>query len=88
MATTSFLYHAQGLQGYQHLRTEYGGGFETHHIERHPRKRRCGGCGARWSELVFDGAWRCCTTEIGRGSMPEGAALSFGSPPISAFRGG
>ncbi len=57
MATTSFLYHAQGLQGYRHIRTEYIGGREAHHIELNPKKRRCGGCGARWSQLVFDGAF-------------------------------
>lgn len=57
MATTSFLYHAQGLQWYRHLRTEYSGGFEAHHIELNPKKRRCAGCGARWWELVFDGAF-------------------------------
>ena len=56
MATTSFLYHAQGLHGYRHIRTEYRGACEVHHIELHPRKRRCAGCGARWPHLVLDGS--------------------------------
>ena len=57
MATTSFLYHEQGLQGYRHIRTQYGGGFAAHHVELHPKKRRCGGCGAPWWRLVFDGTF-------------------------------
>jgi transposase len=57
MATTSFLYHAQGLHGYRHIRTEYRGGCEAHHVELHARKRRCAGCGAPWWQLVLDGSF-------------------------------
>ena len=55
MATTSFLYHAQGLRGYEHLRTEHRGGVEYHHVELRRHKRRCRFCGARWPHLRFSG---------------------------------
>jgi len=32
MATTSFLYHALGVKGYRHRRTEYVGGVIRYHI--------------------------------------------------------
>ena len=59
MATTSFLYHAQGLRGYKHLRTEYHGGGVFHHIELAPHKRRCANpdCGARWWKLTLAGTF-------------------------------
>lgn len=55
LATTSFLYHSLGLMGYRHLSTEYGGGKLTHHIERAPGKRKCGGCGASSTDITLDG---------------------------------
>ncbi len=54
MATTSFLYHAQGLHGYLHLRTGYGS-CEHHHVEMNPKKRRCAACGAPWWHLTLAG---------------------------------
>jgi transposase len=55
MATTSFLYHTQGLRGYTHLRTEYVGGAVRHHIQCAPHRRTCRGCGARWPSLRMGG---------------------------------
>ena len=39
MATTSYLYHALGLKGYVHQRTDYRGGGVFHHVELAPHKR-------------------------------------------------
>jgi transposase len=55
MATTSFLYHAQGLQGYAHLRTEHQGGAEYHHVRLVEQNRRCRLCDARWWQLGLAG---------------------------------
>lgn len=55
MATTSFLYHAQGLTGYEQLRTEHRGGAEYHHVKLRQHKRRCRFCDARWSQLRLAG---------------------------------
>ena len=51
MATTSYLYHALGLKGYVHQRTDYRGGGVFHHVELAPHKRRCRNCSARWNRL-------------------------------------
>ena len=45
MATTSFLYHALGVKGYRHRRTEYVGGVIRYHIGLREDRRRCRGCG-------------------------------------------
>lgn len=55
MATTSFLYHSMGLQGYEHFRTEYKEGKIFHHIRVPMERRRCRGCGARWTWLTLEG---------------------------------
>lgn len=55
MATTSYVYHALGVRGYRHLRTEIRGGALYHHVELRQDRRRCRGCGARWSELTLAG---------------------------------
>jgi transposase len=55
MATTSFLYHTQGLRGYTHLSTEYVDGGVRHHIKRDQYHRECRGCGARWTALQMSG---------------------------------
>ena len=57
MATTSFLYHTQGLIGYRHLRTEFRGGEVFHHVELQRERRRCRNCGARWQDLTLSGAF-------------------------------
>lgn len=55
MATTSFLYHTLGLDGYKHLRTDYRDGKVIHHIERAPGKRTCAECGASARCIRLDG---------------------------------
>ena len=55
MATTSYLYHAMGLEGYQHLRTEFHEGKIRFHIEKKPGKRTCARCGASAQHLKLDG---------------------------------
>ena len=55
MATTSFIYHALGLTGYNHLKTEYKNGAIYHHVKRKPDERYCAGCHARWPDLIMDG---------------------------------
>jgi transposase len=57
MATTSYLYHALGLQGYDLLRTEYDGGEVSFHVKRKGTKRRCRQCGARWHQLALAGQY-------------------------------
>jgi len=57
MATTSFLYHALGLKGYKHLRTEYHDGAIFYHVERVREKRKCSNCEAPWHKIDFDGAF-------------------------------
>lgn len=55
MATTSFLYHALGLKGYRHLRTDYVGGKVRHHVKLERHHRACRGCGAPWHALRLSG---------------------------------
>ena len=55
MATTSYLYHAMGLEGYQHLRTDFREGKIIFHIEKKPGKRTCACCGASAQHLKLDG---------------------------------
>ena len=58
MATTSYLYHALGLKGYVHQRTDYRGGGVFHHVELAPHKRRCRNCSARWNRLQLQGCFQ------------------------------
>ena len=55
MATTSYLYHAMGLVGYQHLKTEFLGGDVYFHVTKKQQERSCAGCRARWYELTMEG---------------------------------
>lgn len=57
MATTSFLYHTQGLRGYRQLRTEYRGGAVYNHIELPFDRRKCRICGAGSHELTLEGCF-------------------------------
>ena len=51
--STSLLYHALGVRGYKHVRTEYGGGQVRFRIEQEPGSVRCAQCGSR--EVVHRG---------------------------------
>jgi transposase len=55
MTAISYLYHAMGLNGYQHFRTEYREGKVVYHVEKVLEKRTCKACGAPWYELTMDG---------------------------------
>lgn len=45
--STSLLYHAWSIRGYQYVRTEYGEGEVRFHVEQEPRTWRCAACGSR-----------------------------------------
>ena len=45
--STSLLYHAFGLEGYVHVRTEYVRGEIHLRVRQKDRKLRCAGCGSR-----------------------------------------
>jgi len=55
MATTSFLYHTQGLASYRHVTTRYRGGAAYHVVELREDQRGCRNCGAGPEELVLEG---------------------------------
>ena len=45
--STSLLYHAFGIRGYQYVRTEYEGGETVFTIRQEPKTCRCEACGSR-----------------------------------------
>jgi len=57
MATTSYLYHTLGLTRYSHERTEFLEGAVYYHVRKRKEARRCAHCGARWIDLVMNGAF-------------------------------
>lgn len=48
---TSLLYHAFGLEGYQHIKTDYRKGQVFIYVRKHPVKLRCPECGSRFVTL-------------------------------------
>ncbi len=75
MATTSFLYHTQGLVGYRHLRTEFREGEVYHHVELKPECRRCRHCEARWHDLTLSGAFERTFRALPVGHRPQFVVL-------------
>jgi len=75
LATTSFLYHAMGLEGYRHLRTEYRGGRIVFHIERSPGKRICAECEAPGHHLKLDGRFERTFLGLPVGFKPQEVVL-------------
>ena len=75
MATTSYLYHALGLQGYRHLRTVFQGGRVIYHIERAPEKRACGVCGASAKYVKLDGRFERTFLGVPVGFKPQEIVL-------------
>jgi hypothetical protein len=71
MATTSYLYHTLGLRGYVHRRTEYLNGWFYHHVELHPQKRTCRGCGTRWRDLRMGGRFERTFFALPVGGRPQ-----------------
>jgi transposase len=45
--STSFLYHAFGIRGYEYVRTEYEGSKVIFTIRQQAQTYRCGACGSR-----------------------------------------
>ena len=45
--STSLLYHAFGIRGYEYVRTEYQGGQVIFTIRQEPKTLRCEACGSR-----------------------------------------
>lgn len=75
MATTSFLYHALGLRGYRHLRTDYQGGVIHHHIELPFDRRSCRRCCARSHELTLEGRFERTFRALPVGSRKQFVVL-------------
>jgi len=57
MATASYLYHTLGLTRYSHERTEFLEGAVYYHVRKRKEARQCAHCGARWIDLVMNGAF-------------------------------
>lgn len=55
--STSLMYHAFGVRGYTHVRTEYVGSAIYFHIAQPEARRRCAACGS-WSVLGRGGSRR------------------------------
>jgi len=75
MATTSFLYHTQGLIGYRHLSTEFQQGKVYYHVELKRECRRCRHCGARWHDLTLSGAFERHFRALPVGHRPQFVVL-------------
>jgi len=72
---TSYLYHALGLEGYRHLRTDFRGGRVIYHVERAPGKRACGVCGASASYVKLDGRFERTFLGVPVGFKPQEIVL-------------
>jgi transposase len=74
--STSLLYHAFGIRGYQYRRSDYQGGQTIFAIEQDPSTRRCSACGS--SDVVSRGA-----LERRFRSLPIGSKATVVVLPIS-----
>ena len=73
--STSLLYHAFGIRGYQYTRSDYQDGQVLFTIHQEPRTYRCSACGAR--EVLSRGhVQRCFRT------VPIGSRATFVVLPI------
>ena len=52
--STSLLYHAFGIRGYQYTRTDYQGGQTIFTIHQEPETCRCSACGSPEVRLSMD----------------------------------
>src|SRR5262249_45273891 len=73
--STSFLYHAFGIRGYQYIRTEYRDGQVIFTIRQEPDTCRCSACGSR--EVTSRGHVERCFR-----SVPIGSRATFIVRPI------
>jgi transposase len=74
--STSLLYHAFGIRGYQYRRSDYQGGQTIFTIEQEPRTRRCPACGS--SDVISRG-----TLERRFRSLPIASRATIVVLPIS-----
>ena len=73
--STSLLYHAFGIRGYDYVRTDYQGGETIFTIHQEPDDCRCSACGSR--AVTSRGQ-----AELGNSSLCPSAA---GGPPSSCL---
>jgi len=73
--STSFLYHAFGIRGYQYVRTEYQDGQVIFTIHQEPQTCRCSACGSR--QVISRGQ-----VERRFRSLPIGSRATFVAFPI------
>ena len=76
--STSLLYHAFGIRGYEYTRTDYQDGQVIFTIHQEPETCRCSACGSR--EVDFAGHGRCAASE----PSPSAAARRSWSCPSRA----
>jgi transposase len=72
--STSLLYHAFGVRGYQYVRTDYCGGEVIFTISQDPKTCRCSACGAR--EVLSRGGVERRFRSLPIGSRPTTIVLS------------
>src|SRR5262249_6644225 len=73
--STSFLYHAFGIRGYQYVRTEYQDGQVIFTIHQEPHTCRCSACGSK--QVISRGHVERCFR-----SVPIGSRATFVVLPI------
>ena len=64
--STSFLYHAFGIRGYEYVRTDYRGGATIFTIRQDPHDCRCSACGSTQVQSRGRVERRFRTVPIGR----------------------
>ena len=71
--STSLLYHAFGIRGYDHVRTDYQGGATIFTIRQDPHDCRCSACGSR--EVISRGHAERRFRNLPIGSRPTAVVL-------------
>ena len=71
--STSLLYHAFGIRGYEYIRTDYQGGATIFTIRQDPEDCRCSACGSR--EVISRGHAERQFTALPIGSRKTTVAL-------------
>ena len=84
--STSFMYHAFGIRGYQYTRTDYQEGQVIFTIHQEPETCRCSACGSR--EVVCRGEVERRFRSLPIGSRPTVVILPIPTCGMSAMRAG
>lgn len=71
--STSLLYHAFGIRGYEHVKTEYDGGTVVFTVQQKTEDLRCSACGSR--HVVRRGFYPRCFRGVPIGCHPVEVAL-------------